>query len=158
MQDKLRYDPETGDFFWIINPNTCVKAGDKAGCVKSDGYIAIGANKKYVKAHRLAWFFTYGEWPPAQIDHIDGDKTNNRINNLRLATAAQNHQNRKLPATNTSGYIGVYKDTSGKWAARIRANPKRIFLGLFDTAEEAAQAYTSAKAKMHQFHPTPVTR
>lgn len=158
MQNKLRYDPNTGEFFWSVNASTRVKIGDKAGCLKSDGYIAIRVDKKYYKAHRLAWFFIYGEWPLIQVDHINGDKTDNRIANLRLATSAENHQNRKKPATNTSGYIGVYRDVSGKWAARIRAKPRRIFLGLFDTPEAAADAYNEAKSRHHTYHPTPVNR
>jgi hypothetical protein len=158
MKDKLRYDPDTGKFFWLANVSTRVKAGDKAGCVKSDGYVSICVNKKYYKAHRLAWYFTHGVWPTGQLDHINGNRIDNRISNLCSVTSAQNHQNRKKPTTNTSGYVGVYKDVSGKWAARIRVKPHRIFLGLFETPEAAACAYTEAKNQYHAYHPTPVNR
>jgi len=153
MNTLLRYNPNTGVFTWLANRNIQTFAGDVAGSIKKDGYIAIGVNKKYYKAHRLAWLFTYGVWPTSQIDHINGDRTDNRIVNLRESTSAQNHQNRKLPKTNTSGYMGVYKDVSGKWAARIRIAPTRVFLGLFDTPEQAAKAYTLAKANLHTFNP-----
>lgn len=153
MKDYLSYNPDTGIFTWLVDRTTQTRAGDVAGSVKHDGYIAIGLHRKHYKAHRLAWLFTYGVWPTHQIDHINGNKSDNRITNLREATAAENHQNRKKPRTNTSGYIGVYKDVSGKWAARIRINPNRIFLGLFDTPEKAAEAYKNAKANLHTYNP-----
>ena len=106
--------------------------------------------KAYLKAHRLAWFFVYGEWPQKQIDHINGNKSDNRISNLRLATASQNLSNKGITKSNTSGYKGVsFNRTKKKWMASIKVNKKSINLGYFLTPEEASEAYKAAAIKHH---------
>ncbi len=106
------------------------------------------AGKMY-KAHRLAWFYMTGEWPPDQIDHIDGDRDNNRLVNLRKATNAQNGANARLSKNNSSGFKGVSFDTSvGRWRASIRRNRQLHYLGFFNTPEEAHAAYASAAVQL----------
>ena len=147
------YNPLTGVFLWKVHGNTRARKGSVAGSIKSDGYTNVVYQRKAYKGHRLAWFMINGVWPDYQIDHIDGDRKNNRIANLRLATCAENHQNRKRPLSNTSGFLGVYRYKYGKWCARIRVYPERIYLGTFDTAKEASEAYKKAKLTMHSFNP-----
>ena len=83
MKDLLNYDPDTGDFTWKVSTSNRVRVGQVAGTLRHDGYIRIKVNGKLYLAHRLAWFFVYGVWPVEFLDHIDQDKSNNRINNLR---------------------------------------------------------------------------
>jgi hypothetical protein len=93
----------------------------------------------------------YGEWPSGEIDHINGVRTDNRVENLRVATRSENMQNTKKPVTNKSGKKGVSWDkTTGKWRAEIRANGKKYNLGRFKTIEEAFKAHESAADKLHR--------
>jgi len=121
-RELLHYDMETGVITWRVRSNSRVTAGDVAGYIRSNGYIAIQIDGRLYFAHRLAWFFVMGEWPKNQIDHIDGKKTNNRFANLREATNAENGQNqRKAQSDNkSSGLLGVsWHNPSGNWRARI---------------------------------------
>jgi hypothetical protein len=104
-----------------------------------------------IRAHWLAWFMTYGEWPAEEIDHIDGNPGNNAIHNLRQANSAQNKQNqRKSRKGGSSKYLGVsWKSRLGKWVAQISANGKARYLGLFQSEEAAHFAYVQAKREMH---------
>jgi len=99
-------------------------------------------------AHRLAWLYVHGKWPPAEIDHKDCDPANNRISNLRLATHAQNAANAHLRRTSTSGLKGAYRHQK-KWLAQITYNGRRIYLGVFDTDKEAHAAYVAASKDLH---------
>jgi hypothetical protein len=111
-------------------------------------YIGIRLDNVLYLAHRLAWFYSYGKWPVDQIDHINGDRTDNRLINLREATNAENAQNKRIRA-GKSGFCGVRKENS-KWLAEIKVNYKPIRIGLFNTPEEAHQAYIAAKRKFHK--------
>ncbi len=120
--------------------------GKKAG-YKDIGYTRIGIDGKNYWAHRLEWLYVYGKIPDAVIDHINGDRGDNRIENLRDVSIANNISNQKMPNTRgTSGLIGVHlrKDT-GKYSAYIQFNRKRSCLGSFNTAEEASRAYIEAR-------------
>lgn len=155
-QETLSYDPENGEFRWIRPQAAWIAKGDIAGSLhKRTGYRYIGiAGKKY-KAHRIAWLMVYGEMPRFGIDHINGVRHDNRLVNLRLATYAENQQNRKLDVRNKSGYTGVFWSKElGRWRARICVNRKVSNLGVFDSPEQAHQAYVQAKAKLHTFNPT----
>jgi len=153
LQTWFSYCAQTGEFTWRSSPHPRIVAGQKAGAKKSDGYVHVVLQKQAYPAHRVAWKLHYGVDPEKQIDHINGARADNRIDNLRLATSAQNHQNRALARTNTSGYPGVYFDKKwGFWCARIRAFPERIFLGCFKTAADAHAAYVEAKKQLHTFH------
>ncbi|WEL95505.1 HNH homing endonuclease [Xanthomonas phage vB_XooS_NR08] len=111
-------------------------------------------DKRY-KAHRIAWLLHTGQWPSQHLDHIDGARTNNRIDNLRECNKAENSQNKGKYKNCTSGVTGVHwHKRYKKWVAQIRVDGKLIHLGGFDTIEEAAQARAAAKARYHTFNPT----
>lgn len=150
LRDALDYDPETGAIKWLEDRNGGSKAGAIAGCILADGYRQIMLGRKRYLAHRLAWLYVTGEWPDGEVDHINGDRDDNRLANLRLATHAENQKNYPKPRTNTSGVKGVHWSASrGKWIAKICVNYRRIFLGQFDDINEAAAAYAAASAQYH---------
>ena len=121
-----------------------------AGWVRKDGYVAMRINGKAYLAHRLVFLMHHGHLPK-EIDHIDGNKSNNAIENLRPATHSQNMHNAGKPKNNTSGFKGVsWHKKTGKWQARIRINDKQKYLGLFDTAEEAHQVYCENAKTSHK--------
>ena len=147
LKEILDYNPITGLFTWKIDRKGGSKAGDVAGCHQS-GYIYIKINYKLYAAHRLAWFFTYGQWPSEIIDHIDNNSTNNQILNLREASHSENMRNKKTYANNKTGYKGVsLNQSSGKFQAKIRVDGKQFSLGYYSTAEEAHKAYVEAANK-----------
>lgn len=143
IRELLSYDQSSGVFTW--NP---VAAGHKH--VKS-GYIGITIDGVEFKAHRLAWLLAFGEWPKGVIDHINGNRSDNRISNLRDATFKTNAENRRRArAGSASKLMGAqWHEQRGKWQASITSNGKRFHLGLFETQEEAHEAYISAKRKKH---------
>ena len=146
LMAALRYDPETGDFHWR-NP---VYASWKspAGSV-ANGRKTIWVNGFNYYASRLAWLYVYGVWPNAEIDHINGNSTDNRIANLRDVSHAVNMQNQKRPRKdNRSGLIGAQKNGSG-WRAVVKTGGKKLHLGTYDTPEQAHAAYLQAKKAMH---------
>lgn len=148
MSEALRYEPEEGAFYWVADAARNVKAGRKAGTKESNGYISIRFKGKSYKAHRTAWLFTHKEWPKLSIDHINGQKNDNRISNLREATTAQNGQNRKPNKESKTGFKGV-RPYAKKFKAEINHQGKYFYLGLFSTAQEAANAYAEAAARLH---------
>jgi len=149
----LKYDEKTGDFF-AITPRGDRSAGDKCGYVCGGKYRVLRINKVNYLEHRLAWFYVHSQWPNGQIDHINGIKTDNRIENLRDVTARCNAQNiRKPHARNKSGFLGVHQRKSdGKWVAVINIDGKgrSKFLGSFTAPDIAHNAYLIAKRKYHQ--------
>lgn len=147
VRSRLDYDPETGQFRW--KPDIGIRtAGRAAGWIKDNGYVVIDIDKKKHYAHRLAWLYVYGEWPPSNVDHIDRDRQNNRIGNLRLADHFLNGGNANLSKRNKSGFKGVHwRSDKRRWSAEIRAHGRRVRLGYFDTAESAADAYAKAARK-----------
>jgi hypothetical protein len=153
LRQVLSYDPLTGDFRWrsLMTPSS--KPTLVAGRADAEGYLSIRLDGREHRAHRLAWAYVYGEWPKPHelIDHIDRNRSNNAISNLRIATAAQNAQNTSVSVRNTSGIKGVSWDKKhGRWDARIRVNGRRIRLGLFGTKEQAAAAYAAACLRYHR--------
>ena len=151
LKEVFDYDQYTGDFRWLIHvPANNIKAGTMAGYRSEEGYVALSYNNYRMKAHRVAWYLHYGYWPAAhlEIDHIDGDKGNNAIKNLRLATCSQNQANRGPNKNNTSGYKGVTWDKKmHKWHAKICYQRKWYHLGRFDDPKEAHSAYSLAASK-----------
>lgn len=144
----LRYEKDTGIFFWKIRPARNVFVGDVAGNLNR-GYVSITIDKKVYKAHRLAWFYIYGKWPQKQIDHINGNPSDNRISNLRDVTDSINRQNlHKASKNNLSGLLGVCKARK-KFSALIKKNGVTKYLGTFDNPEDAHNAYLKAKALIH---------
>lgn len=149
LREVLNYNADTGVFTWRIKLSRKVVVGREAGGLKPTGYMTVRVDTRSYYAHRLAWFYVYGSWPPDEIDHINGSRADNRIGNLRTATRKQNMENR-TPAPGTSGYRGVcWLDANQKWRASITHNRKNHYLGLFDTAEEASAAYKEAAAIYH---------
>jgi hypothetical protein len=156
LKQILFYCAITGHFTWLKTNSNRTKCGTRAGCIHPNGYRRIGINGKLYYEHHLAWLYHYGNLPIKQIDHINGDKTDNRIDNLREATHAQNQQNKGKAQNNTSGYTGVTFDKAkNKWKAAIYKDRKRYHLGYYDTPEEAHAAYLKAKAEFHTFNPVP---
>jgi hypothetical protein len=151
LKSILDYNPETGIFVWKVKFSKKINIGDVAGTKDSKGYIAIKVNKKTYASHRIAWLYIYGYIPEKQIDHINGNRVDNRICNLREATNQENQFNRQIQKNNTSGVKGVcWSNQQNKWVARIRANGKRITLGLFDNLELAELVINEARLKYHK--------
>lgn len=150
LMAELAYEPTTGLFRWRRKNGQRGRVGEVAGCPSNEGYIVIRFQRKAYKAHRLAWVFTHGEEPEDTIDHIDGDRSNNRIRNLRLATKMENSRNSKIRTTNRSGHKGVcWHKRDQKWRAQICVNYRTIFLGSFNDVDSAAAAYREAAIKYH---------
>lgn len=136
----LHYDPETGHFTWRVTRNQTA-IGSRAGSPSGDGYIRIKVDGQLQRAHRLAFLYMTGEFPPNQVDHINRDRTDNRWENLRPATRRENEGNKGLRRDNTSGHRGVsWFKPAKKWAAYGYRNGRRVHLGYFASLEEAAAA------------------
>lgn len=169
LRKLLRYDPESGKLYWLPRPlqmfaneghggpsRICLSwnakwAGKEAFTAKTDeGYCTGRILRKTYRAHRVAWALMHGCWPPEQIDHINGDKSDNRASNLREATNAENQRNRGPQANNTSGFKGVtYYRKGGRWQAQIKVDGRVNHIGYFDTPEAAYAAYCAANRERH---------
>ena len=154
VQELFDYDRENG---WLIR-----KKDERGRVVNrpcghkpiSKGYGQVGIDGKTYFSHRVIWLLVYGSWPEHEIDHLDRNPMNNRIENLRAATPSENQQNHGLQRNNSSGYPGVhFNKKRNKYHAQIAVNGKDIFLGYFATAEEAFTAYMIAKIKYHPSSP-----
>lgn len=146
LSELLTYNPETGVFRWKIARGRS-RAGGPAGNVDKSGYVMIRLDKRLYAAHRLAWRYVHGLWPPhgALVDHINMDRADNRIANLRLATHSQNKANRAAPVTNTTGYKGVWFDKRrGKFVAALKVEGTTKHIGYFTLASDAHDAYKQA--------------
>lgn len=141
VREYLDYDPITGVIRWRISPSPNVRAGSIAGA-DCEGYRLIRITDGRFKGHQLVWLYMTGEWPLCQIDHRDGNRSNNAWANLRLATTSQNKANMGKRADNKSGYKGVswYRQTN-RWRAGIGFHGKQKTIGYFKTPEEAHVAY-----------------
>lgn len=150
IRDLFSYNQELGELIWKIQPCKWIFVGDKAGSKRKDGYIEVGLQRKRYLLHRLIFFYHYGYFPKL-IDHIDRDQTNNRIENLREATRKVNAYNCGTPKNNTSGYRGVsWCKAQSKWTARYKHLGKYLFLGYFDSIEEAHNKRTSFERGHHE--------
>lgn len=152
VKDLLEYNPDTGVLFWRVNRST-VKAGMRAGWLnKTTGYILVHIDGRAYQAHRIIWTIVYGRWPQEQIDHINRDRADNRLANLRGASIAENAQNKSLYKNNASGYSGIgwHKQTQ-KWHVRLYISGKTKSLGLFKTLEDAISTREIAKTRIHPF-------
>lgn len=159
LKTLIHYEPETGVFTRISH---CVSEtgrrssrsvlGPMQRKPNGVGYICFSVNNWNYSAHRLAWLYMTGEWPDGVIDHINGDRADNRWGNLRLSDATLNQQNqRKAKAGSLVDLLGVSVDKeSGKYIAQITHNYRHIHLGRFDTAVEAYAAYLGAKRAIHK--------
>lgn len=146
LRQLLNYDPQTGVFTHACRKKR-VRLGSVAGTLEVKGYWKHRIDGETHRGHRLAWLYFYGEWPAGHIDHINGNRSDNRIANLRDVTALENRQNIRK-ANSATGFLGVYK-LRDKFVALIGHQYKNIRLGAFDTAEEAHEAYLTAKRRLH---------
>lgn len=174
LRQLLNYDPETGLFVWKRRPEEMFEARGSiaratgAGCwngrwagrpafglCTTHGYMIGSIQFQKVRAHRVAWAMHYGAWPNSEVDHINGNRADNRINNLRLVTSSENKQNMKRRTDCPSGVTGVYWwPQSEKWRVQIAARGIRQHIGMFKTFEEAVAARKAAEARLgfHENH------
>lgn len=142
VRSILDYDSETGDLVWKVNRGQRALKGKIAGSHDREGYKKITINGISYRAHRIIWLWITGNWPISLIDHINGIRDDNTIDNLRESNHQQNQRNQKKPMNNTSGYKGVSWNKCNKiWSSNI-------CLGSFKTKEEAAEAYNKAAEKL----------
>ncbi|ABM32363.1 HNH endonuclease [Paracidovorax citrulli] len=154
VRAALDYDPQTGRFTRRTRTAQCHRIGDAAdmrGHGNLAGYLVVSLGGKKWLAHRLAWLHVHGVWPQHEIDHINGDPSDNRIANLRDVRTVVNAQNKRQARVDSrSGLLGAALcKQSGKFRARIQVAKKFVHIGMFATAEEAHAAYMDAKRKLH---------
>jgi len=167
LKELIHYDPDTGIFTWLERGRKWFKsasyckrwntryAGNQAGCLDFRGYVQMRVNDVHFYAHRLAFLYMNGIFPPQEVDHINHHGEDNRWENLREATLQENQKNQSLASNNKSGYLGVCWNTSAKrWRAQIRVNGKYKHLGDFKEIEDAATARKAASIKYgyHENH------
>ena len=157
LKQYFAYDPDTGLFTRNVRRNKFA-AGTIAGSPDRDGYICIKINGRHYFAHRLAWLYQTGCFPTEQLDHINHIRNDNRFENLRQVTSAENHHNRAANPNSNSGTIGVSGDIPSRtWRARISVNGRSVFLGHFQDKARAVKARKSAEKK-YGYHPNHGTR
>lgn len=151
LREVLSYEPATGVFMWKVKTGRRAALGGIAGHVsKMTGYRVIGIDGRYVLAHRAAFLYMTGAMPLGVVDHLNGDKVDNRWSNLRDTTVGVNRQNvRSAPSNSESGLLGAQR-RRGKWDAVIIAGGRRRWLGSFATPEAAHAAYLDAKRRLHE--------
>lgn len=167
LNEAFTYNPDTGELVWKTRPRHMFKnnqawlsantrfAGKLASSKHNDGYLTVRFEYKSFLVHRIAWCMTHGDFPKDgfEIDHINGDRSDNRLVNLRLVDRTGNSQNHALHCNNTSGQVGVYWGKRGsKWRAVITVNKKPIHLGCFDCFDDAVNARKQAEIG-YGFHP-----
>lgn len=148
LKEVLRYEPETGLFFWVKTLSPKAVSGSVAGAIRKRGYRIITIDKEQHRASRLAWLYTFGALPEKYIDHINRNKADDRISNLRLAEPFENSSNVAVTVRSKSGLKGVCRTPWG-WQASIRHKGKLHHLGSFRSSETAAKAYEIAAKKLH---------
>lgn len=147
LKDVLAYDSSTGNFHWKVYTRK-TKPGQLAGCLNSQGYVQIMYKQVNYLAHRLAWLFTYGEYPEQYLDHINQNKSDNRLSNLRAVNNSFNMSNIDAPCKNNSvGYRGVSRNKNG-FSAKLKFQNVIYYLGTFSTPEEAHQKYQNKKQEL----------
>ncbi len=152
LRQLLRYEPDTGHLYWLDNARNGY-AGKEAGTISSHGYRKVFVNYRQYSAHRIAWAIHYGEWPVGHIDHINHDRSDNRISNLRVVTNAENRKNLTRRADNKTGVCGVFWEARTKrWRAQINHDGKRFRLGTFTDKSAAEEARREAERRFGFHH------
>lgn len=153
FRQQLKYDPLTGVLQRKqVKPSRYAATGSgRIGSVNESGYLIVSVNSRQYRAHRLAWLLMTGEWPAGEIDHINGDRSDNRWANLRDVTTQVNAQNKRTAMSHSkTGLLGAsWNARDRRFVARIKVGDKYRSLGGFDTAEKAHAAYLSAKRSLH---------
>lgn len=162
MRELLHYEPETGKLFWLARPESAFSsaraqlswnarwAGKEAFTATNYGYPVGNINARTYQGHRVIWAIVHGVWPEHDLDHINGDRADNRLANLREATRSENLCNRDMSPQNTSGHKGVYfHEKTQKWRAHIKKDGKFRFLGCFPVLDDAIAARALAADKLH---------
>lgn len=154
LREALTYDPLTGVLTWRITVNNNKgQAGEAAGYLREDGYVEIALDGSPYRAHRIAWALAYGVWPKGLLDHKNGVRHDNRIDNLRPTTRALNLQNQRGARSNSkSGLLGVTatpRANGPAWRATIKVDGRQVHLGTFPSPELAHAAYVEAKRRLH---------
>lgn len=146
-------DPEQGTLVWRERPGVVGNrrvAGKPAGALNTAGYRVVTVRPQWMYVHRVVWAMAHGEWPTHRIDHVNGDRSDNRLANLREASHAENLSNRGAQVNSQSGIKGVYRETfTGRWRASIQHEGKTYNLGRYDTPEAAQAAYRAAAERFH---------
>lgn len=147
LGELLFFEPETGCFYWRASVGSRARAGDQAGSLGVMGYWMIRLDGRLYYAHRLVWLWVHGEWPTPMVDHANGNRADNRPENLRLASMSQNLANARVSSRSRSGVKGVsWNSRLGRWHAYIGRGGKRTHIGFFDSIDDASAAY-AAKAR-----------
>jgi hypothetical protein len=146
LKELLYYDPESGDFTWLVSTTNSVKIGDKAGGVNSRGYLLIRIDTLLYSAHHLAVLYVKGVWPKDLVDHKDTDRLNNSWGNLRECEPFQNRMNRKCNANSSSGVKGV---SSGKGRKTFKVVIDKKYYGSFKDIESATEAAMKIRENLH---------
>jgi hypothetical protein len=148
VKELLDYQSISGEFVWRVSPNRNIVPGTRAGGISRDGYRLITIDGIMIRAHRLVWFYNYGTWPQNGMDHVNGQRLDNRLENLRDSTGSVSSFNRGRLTNNTSGIVGVFWETSrNKWRACISVGGKKINLGSYSNVRDAQAARAKAERK-----------
>lgn len=143
-----------GRLIWKIKPAARTSVGATAGTPNHDGYVRVGFKRKMVFAHRIVWLLTHGDWPQGEIDHINGQRDDNRPENLRVVNRKENMQNqRSAHKQSRSGALGVRKTSNtsqDRWYASIRADGRTHYLGVAESIDAAKKLYITAKRQLHE--------
>jgi hypothetical protein len=146
--DYVRYDGK--NLYWTVDRKPYKSLGKISGSVSENGYMRLMFRGKKYLSHRVIWFLVNKEQPPEYLDHINNDRLDNRIENLRAVSSKQNTYNTVLNIKNTSGVKGVsWHKHTGKWQARMRINDKEQYLGIFDNIEDAERVMKETREKIH---------
>lgn len=146
-KELLSYNDITGEFCWKASRGR-VKSGDIAGTLSGKGYLQVSILGKRLYLHRVAWYFVHGEEPAETIDHINRNKTDNRVSNLRKASKAENNKNVIFRSDNSSGHRGV-RFKNGRWISFIQIDGKPRYLGSFSSLKEASEEYATAAKRIY---------
>lgn len=165
LRQLLRYEPETGNFYWMQRDASLFPANVRTSehdaaiwnnrysgrqtflSVLRNGYLAGQVFKQKLLAHRVAWAVHYGAWPVGPIDHINRVRNDNRIANLRVVSAAENSANRSSPIGKVDAEVGVFSAANGRFKAAISTGGKSRYLGTFANKHDARSAYLAAQAE-----------
>jgi hypothetical protein len=152
LRELFHYDPETGVFLRRVKASNS-EAGTPPRGVNSNRYLRFSVDGEKYYAHRLAWLYVYGAWPKNDTDHINGDRQDNRIRNLRDVSRGVNMQNQRRARSNnfSSGVLGVsWHKGAGKWCASIKVDGRMNYLGLHEDKAQAQNVYLDAKRRLHK--------